>query len=124
MSYPTRTTVDIVKGSNLARLISTLYPSYRKRKVFLEVFDEPVRQIGTSLGGWDGGSRSSDDVLSMLPSPNVFPAQQKAAFVNENTNPTVTLDENHAKVTTGTFCGKTATMSISCTKPFFEAFLQ
>lgn len=116
--------VDIVRGSKLHQVISAVYPVYRKKKAILVIYDTPVKQIQTSLGGWDGGSRDYDDILDMTTNPRVSPAPQKAAFVNENTNPVMTIDEYHAKVTTGTFCGKTATMSICCTKAFFDRFLQ
>lgn len=94
----------------LLKIIKAVAPDYRKHKCFLYIA-ESIELQGTY---WDGGSRSSYSAVNLktFQSGN---AQQYAPpqFGGPVDTPRCEIPENVAIVSTGTFCGKTATASIT-----------
>lgn len=111
----------LAKDTKLSNFVKSRFPGYRKRKVYIHKLDVPVRALETALGGWSGGSRDEEWIVKGSVN-SVSAAPQQAPFGRDAPG-VVEIGSDTCKVTTGTFCGKEATMSISCTEEFFNAFL-
>jgi hypothetical protein len=104
--------VDLKAGTALAAFVKRAAPSYRKRKVSLNV----TSAVSLDNGYWDGGSRSKwsqHDAQGNRLVPLRYPTAP-APFSNAAV-PTVSLVNGLLIVEDGTFCGKPATLRINGT---------
>jgi hypothetical protein len=99
--------LDIVKGSYLSHVVSQSFPGYRKKKVIFNVYDDTEKMIEPVIGGWDGGSCSVDCILDFSNGYGQLSSVSQMSPFGLQSVPKVKIDENRAKVTTETFCGKT-----------------
>jgi hypothetical protein len=113
-------TVKLIRGTRLHETLKNRFNN-RKTTCHVSIYDETEKVVQTSIGGWDGGSRDIDHLLTG--GRMVENVTQMQPFGGLREPPKVTLDQTHALVTTGTFCGKTATIHIKCTKEYWDNYL-
>lgn len=90
--------------------IKRLMPSYRKRKAILR----RLETIVLNDLNWDGGSRSEYTLADLNTGQTVSVGDHMAApWNNLDEGRKVELKPGQVMLQTGTFCGKTATMSIT-----------
>lgn len=119
-------TFELKTVPDLKRVIEAAFPSYRKRRAFVSVFNG-----GANINSyWDGGSRSEFAIVELatlrrapLPTQThpyfdvaargVTNAQDGIVKVDHVGNITLeTLPEGFVLVEAGTFCGKPATAHV------------
>jgi hypothetical protein len=102
--------VKLTDHPEIRRIILAASPTYKKHQASVSAYPT-VRLSGTY---WDGGSRSTyvavrlSDCFS-LGAPQFDPPQ----FGGPRVDPVVEVPEGVAIVCVGTFCGKTATASVT-----------
>lgn len=101
-------TVPFKSDLSICKALKAEFPGYRKRDLWISI-TESVKPFGY---WWDGGSRTeywtlTDGHLARLSVPNGPPQFTKGVMAES-----VALRPGLQVVTTGVFCGKTATMRV------------
>lgn len=92
---------------------------YRKRNVILSIVVSGEHETGPAW--WDGGSRTEYYTLSDSWSVSLAPQVSNPFAFNRTVGyPKVDVNDGVALLIMGTFCGKTATASVTCTEAFAE----
>lgn len=102
--------VDLKSQPALRGLIRAVAPKYGKHKALVYTAERATLH-GTY---WDGGSRTTYYAVNLAtkhcaPAPQFAPPQ----FGGPSTTPEVAIPPGYAIIGVGTFCGKTATASVT-----------
>jgi hypothetical protein len=109
------------KFAALLEIVRAVDRSYKKHAVILNHYPT-VELTGTY---WDGGSRESYALVSLAAGrPSCikrYPQYAPPQFGGPSKPVKVEIEGGFAMVTTGTFCGKTATASLTMSQSDFDA---
>jgi hypothetical protein len=100
---------ELKQHPRLQQLVRQVLPGYRKHRVIVI----PCEQVQLSGGYWSGGSRYSY-CQAALNGGGVRALAAPAAPVEFGGSavPPYTIPQGHTVISTGTFCGKTATATM------------
>ena len=93
---------------------------YKKKSFILNIVQAGKRETGPAW--WDGGSRTQYFIVGRHANVSPAPCISNPFEFNRDVGyPTVTIDDNSAMITNGTFCGKPSTLRIYATQRWIDS---